>query len=99
MVRDVEKRPENEFNRRNRNVAFLYVYLRGLNELLPTEEDYHRETLIKVGLDPDYVGEDLDEPAGIGMSLPFKKYMYVLTLFLQAILWLERPLRNSEGTA
>lgn len=62
----IEHRPPGERTNRNINVAILYASYRTLNSLFPGFTENWRYMISSNGLDPDYIGEDLINPDGIG---------------------------------
>lgn len=62
----INRRPEGERTNRNVNTAILYASHRALNSLFPEFASNWREMMEDVGLDPNYLGDDLTIPHGIG---------------------------------
>lgn len=62
----IERRPKKEWKNPYINVAIFFASYRTLNSLFPSFAENWRAMMESVGLDPDYLGEDSTNPAGIG---------------------------------
>lgn len=62
----VARRPENELNLKNKEIAISYAALRAMNEYYFSDKEYFESEMTKMGLDPLDTSEDPTTPAGIG---------------------------------
>ena len=65
-LQTVERRPEGEHTRSNKEIAISYAAFRTLNEYYYADTTLFREYMLELGLDPDDMGTDPKTPAGIG---------------------------------
>ncbi|MGI0105751.1 vanadium-dependent haloperoxidase [Salinimicrobium sp. WS361] len=65
-LEEVDRRPGNEQNLRNKEIAISYAAFRALNEYYYTDEPLFREFMVELGLDPNDLSLDPTTPVGIG---------------------------------
>lgn len=63
---DVERRPANERNLTNKQIAISYAAYRALNEYYYSDSTMFKNKMVELGLDPDNKTLDPATPAGIG---------------------------------
>ncbi|PKD19008.1 haloperoxidase [Salegentibacter salinarum] len=65
-MHDIERRPLDEQNLSNKQIAISYAAFRAMNEYYFTDEAIFREFMVELGLDPDDTSLDSTTPVGIG---------------------------------
>lgn len=65
-LKKVERRPENERNLNNKQIAVSYAAFRTLSEYYYSDSTMFRNKMMELGLDPDNKTLDSGTPAGIG---------------------------------
>ena len=63
---NIAKRPENEHNLANKEIAISYAAYRALNEYFYADSALFTDFMIELGLDPNDTTTDATTPAGIG---------------------------------
>ncbi|WP_445386018.1 vanadium-dependent haloperoxidase [Robiginitalea sp. IMCC44478] len=65
-LKGVDRRPSEEHNLKNKEIAISYAALRAMNEYYYTDQALFEEFMRSLGLDPDDKSLDPTTPAGIG---------------------------------
>jgi len=65
-MQNVDRRPSNEQNLKNKEIAISYAAFRAMKEYYYSDEEMFRELMVELGLDPDNDSMDPNTPEGIG---------------------------------